>query len=126
MIHASLRVVVPVEQRAEATRLIRSLLGPTSAEPGCIQCTLYADVQNDNVLCYVEEWATEEDLQRHIRSRDYRKLLALMDLSSEPPDLKFRRVRETVGMEYLTQVRLEQTDQQKRTTRPRGGGRLRP
>ncbi|MFO7902666.1 MAG: putative quinol monooxygenase [Planctomycetota bacterium] len=114
MIHASLRVVVPTEKRPEAARLVRSLLGPTSAEPGCIHCGSYTDFQNESVLCYVEDWETEEDLRRHIRSRDYRKFLALMDLSSEPPDLKFQRVSETLGIEYLARVRLETKHEQKR------------
>lgn len=105
MIHASLRVVLTADRRVEAERIVRSLLGPTSAAPGCLSCGFYADAQNENVLCYVENWRTEEDLQRHIRSDDYRKFLALIDLSSEPPDLKFHRVSETFGIEYLSRVR---------------------
>jgi quinol monooxygenase YgiN len=105
MIHASLKVVPLAERREEALRIIRSLLGPTSAAPGCISCGFYTDARNENVLCYVEDWETEKDLQRHIRSDDYRKFLALIDLSSEPPDLKFHRVSETFGIEYLGRVR---------------------
>ena len=105
MIHASLKVVPPAERREETLQIARSLLGPTSAAPGCLSCGFYTDAQNENILCYLEEWETEEDLQRHIRSDDYRKFLALIDLSGEPPDLKFHRVSETFGMEYLSRVR---------------------
>jgi len=105
MIHASLKVVIPAEKREEALRLVRSLLGPTSAAPGCVNCGFYTDPRNENNLCYVEVWQTEEDLQRHIRSEDYRKFLTLIDLSSEPPDLKFERVSETFGLDYLVRVR---------------------
>ena len=105
MIYASLRVVLPEERREESMRLVRSLMGPTSAAPGCVHCGYYTDAQNESVLCYVEEWQTEEALQHHIRSDDYRKFLALVDLSCEPPDLKFHRVSETFGIEYIGQVR---------------------
>ena len=105
MIYASLRVVLSPENREESLRFVRSLLGPTSAVPGCIHCGFYTDAQNESLLFYVEEWQTEEDLRRHIRSDDYRKFLALIDLSSEPPDLKFHRVSETLGMEYVSHVR---------------------
>ncbi len=105
MIHASLKVVLPVERREEAVRIVRSLLGPTSAAPRCVNCGYYTDAQNENTLCYMEEWQTEEDLQRHIRSDDYRKFLALIDLSSEPPELRFHKVCETLGIEYVTRVR---------------------
>jgi len=105
MIHACLKIVLPADKREEAMRIARSLLGPTSAAPGCVGCGFYADAQNENTLCYVEDWETEEDLQRHIRSDDYRKFLALIDLSGEPPELKFHRVSETYGIEYLSRVR---------------------
>jgi len=105
MIHVSLKVMPPADRQEEALRIVRSLLGPTSAAPGCVHCGFYTDAQNENTLCYVEDWQTEEDLQRHIRSDDYRKFLALIDLSGEPPDLKFHRVSETFGMEYVSRVR---------------------
>jgi len=105
MIHVSLKVVPTPARREEALRLVRSLLGPTSAAPGCIHCGFYTDAQNENTLCYVEYWQSEEELERHIRSDDYRKFLALVDLSNQPPELKFQRVSETFGMEYLSRVR---------------------
>jgi quinol monooxygenase YgiN len=105
MIYARLKVVPPAERREEALRIARSLLGPTGAAPGCVHCAFYMDTQNENCLFYVEEWQSEDDLQRHIRSDDYRKFLALIDLSSEPPDLKFHRVSETFGMEYVSRAR---------------------
>jgi quinol monooxygenase YgiN len=63
------------------------------------------DIEDENALWYVEEWQTEEDFQRHIQSSDYRMVLALMDLSVEPPELKFHNVAETFGIDYLTRVR---------------------
>jgi len=105
MIHVSLKVVLPAERREEAMQISSSLLGPIGAAPGCLSCGFYTDAQNENVLCYVEDWETEEDLQRHIRSDDYRKFLALIDLSGEPPDLKFHRVSETFGIEYVSRAK---------------------
>jgi len=103
--YVRVKMVPPVDRRDEALRLIRSLVGPTSAAPGCIDCGYYVDAQNENVLGYFEEWQTEEDLRRHIRSDDYRKFLALVDLSAEPPDLQFHRVCETLGMDFVRTVR---------------------
>ena len=105
MIHVSLKVQLPAKRREEALRIVNSLLGPTSAAPGCANCGFYTDAQDENILCYVEDWRTEEDLQRHIRSDDYRKFLALIDLSGEPPELEFHIVSETFGIEYLSRVR---------------------
>jgi quinol monooxygenase YgiN len=105
MIHASLRVVLPAEKREEAHRIVRSLLGPTRVQPGCVSCHVYQDAEEKNAICYIEQWQTEEDLGRHIQCDDYRKVLALMELSSQPPELRFHIVSETFGIEYLTRVR---------------------
>lgn len=105
MIHASLRVVPAAEKRKEVLRILRSLLGPTRVEPGCVSCRFYQDAEDEDALCYVEEWETEQDLQRHVQSDDYRKVLALMDLSGQPPEVRFYMVSKTFGIEYLTRTR---------------------
>ncbi len=105
MVHSSLRVVLAAAKREEACRIVRSLLGPTRAQPGCICCHFFQDVEDKNTLCYVEQWQTEEDLARHIQGDDYRKVFALMELSSQPPEMRFHTVSENFGMDYLTRVR---------------------
>ena len=105
MIQASLRIVAPAERRDEIVQSFRSLLEPTRVKHGCLSCRFFQDVSDENTLTYVEEWQTQEDLERHLRSEQYRRHLALIDLSAAPPELKFHTVPETSGIEYLTAVR---------------------
>jgi quinol monooxygenase YgiN len=105
MIQASLRIVAPAGKRDEIVRTFRSLLEPTGVKHGCLGCRLYQDVTDDNALTYVEEWETCEDFERHLRSDQYRKHLALIDLSTSPPELRFHTISETSGIEYLAAVR---------------------
>ena len=53
----------------------------------------------------VEEWATEADLERRLRSEAYRQLLQLMEFSPEPPEVQLRTVRDTRGMEAIYEAR---------------------
>ncbi len=105
MIQASLRLVAPAERRDEIVQTFRSLVGPTEVKGGCLGCRFYQDVADENALTYVEDWQTQEDLQPHLRSEQYRKLLALIDLSTAPPELRFHTISETSGIEYLAAVR---------------------
>ena len=105
MIQASLRIVAPAEKRAEIVRAFRLLLEPTEVKHGCLGCRFYQDVLDKNALTYVEEWQTQGDLEHHLRSEQYRKLLALIDLSTVPPALRFHTISETSGLEYLASVR---------------------
>ena len=105
MIQASLRIVASAERRDEIVRTFRSLVGPTEVKAGCLGCRVYQDVSDKNTLTYVEEWQTQEDLERHLRSDQYRKLLTLIDLSTATPEINFHTVSETSGIEYLATVR---------------------
>ena len=105
MIQASLRIVAPPERRDEIVRTLRSLLEPTEVKRGCLGCRFYQEVSDKNALTYVEEWKTQEDLERHLRSEHYRKLLALIDLSATAPEVRFHTISETSGIEYLATVR---------------------
>jgi quinol monooxygenase YgiN len=105
MIQVSLRIVAPAGRRDEIVQSFRSLLEPTRIKHGCLSCHFYQDVADENTFTYVEGWQTWEDLERHLRSEQYRRHLALIDLSAAPPELKFHTVSETLGIEYLTAVR---------------------
>jgi len=105
VIQACLTIVVPPDQRGGVLQAFRSLLGPTRVAPGCLRCHVYEDVENENAVTYVEHWSTQEDLERHLRSDDYRKLLTLIEVSTVAPELTFSTVSDTAGMEYVAAIR---------------------
>jgi quinol monooxygenase YgiN len=105
MIIATLRIEVPPERRDEVLKTLWSFVGPTRVQTGCLSCQIYHESGNPNALTIVEEWETQEDLDRHICSDEYRKILAVMDLSSTPPGIKFSRVTEIKGMEVIETAR---------------------
>lgn len=105
MINALLRISVSREKQQEVIRLLRSLIEPTSVEHGCIGCRLYRDVNDRDVLTWMEEWDTREDLERHLQSPRYRKILAVLDMSDAQPDVRFETVVETTGMRLIEEAR---------------------
>ena len=105
MITASLRLVVPGRRKAEAVRAMRSLKGPTSAQPGCVDCRILEDADDASVLLYVEEWGSWEQLERHIRSDQYRRLLSIMEMANERPEIRFDTVSQRQGFELVERLR---------------------
>ena len=95
MIIATLRLKVRAEKRGEFLRAVRSTLEPTGVEPGCLSCRFYQDIENENAFTLVEEWESQADLERHLRTDTFRMLLFLMDLLTEPPEIKFNAVSST-------------------------------
>ena len=106
MILASVTIIAGTGQREELLRALRALLGPIRVEPGCLNCHLYEDVEQPEALTLVEKWATPADIERRLRSDEYRLLLQLMESSPEPPKVAFHVVEQSQGLERVQQARL--------------------
>jgi quinol monooxygenase YgiN len=106
MILVTLSVSSSPGRREEMVEVFWTLLGPIRVEPGCLSCGLFAEICNGEGLLYVEEWETPEQLERHMRSARYERLLAVMEASARPPVLRYHTVSGSKGMEYLQAVRL--------------------
>jgi quinol monooxygenase YgiN len=100
----TLRMIVQPERRSDLLETMRGTLEPARVERGCLSYRLYEDVENKNAFVLLEEWETQEDLESHIRTDNQRRLLALMDLLSEQPELRFNTVSHTAGMELIGDV----------------------
>jgi quinol monooxygenase YgiN len=105
MILAIVRIVAPPTRRNDMVQILRSLVGPTQVEPGCLSCGIYEVLEDANMLAFMEEWHTQEDFERHLRSEAYRKLLEVMELASEAPTVQFHTVVHTVGIETIYAAR---------------------
>jgi quinol monooxygenase YgiN len=106
MILVTLNVSARPGRRAEMAEVFWTLLGPVRVEPGCLACGLYEGICDRDALLYVEEWETPEQLERHMRSARYGRLLAVMETSSRPPVLRYHTISCSKGLEYLQAVRL--------------------
>jgi quinol monooxygenase YgiN len=106
MILVTLKIAVPARRHAQVAELFATLAGPVRVEPGCLWCELYQDAGTGDDFLYVEEWETPEQLERHLRSARYERLLAMMEASDRPPVLRYCWVSGVRGLEYLEAVRL--------------------
>jgi len=100
----TLRMIVRPERRSDLLEAMRGMIEPVRVERGCMSYRLYEDVENRNTFVLVEEWKTQKDLEGHIRTDNERRLLALMDLLGEQPELRFNTVSHTAGMELIEDV----------------------
>jgi quinol monooxygenase YgiN len=106
MIQARLTIFADPNQREELVRGICALIESSRLDSGCVACRLYADVADPNALTLVEEWASQPDMERRLRSTAYGQLLQLMEVSLTPPETVFHTITETSGLETIRQARL--------------------
>ena len=50
--------------------------------------TCTKNIGNEDGFFYLEAWETYEQLERHMRSARYERLLAIMEASAQPPQLR--------------------------------------
>jgi quinol monooxygenase YgiN len=105
MIRASVTINVLPDQCFNVLRALRSFLGPTRTERGCLECNLYQDAEDPSRLSLIEEWDDEDHFQRRLRSKEYRNLLMVMELASAPPTIRIDFVNDRRGMEAIHAAR---------------------
>jgi quinol monooxygenase YgiN len=110
MIHALVTIVSPPGQHQGFVQALRSVVGPTQVEPGCLFCHLYEDVEIPGTFTLVEDWMSPEDFERRLRSESYRRLLLLMELSPQAPVIQFHTVSSTAGMDAIRAARSRATN----------------
>jgi quinol monooxygenase YgiN len=110
MIHAVVTIVSAPDQQEGFVQALRSVVGPTRVEPGCLFCHLYEDVERRGSFTLVEDWMSPADFERRLRSEAYRRLLLLMELSPQAPVIQFHTVSRTAGMDAILAARSRPAD----------------
>ena len=89
----------------ELVEALRYLITGTQFEPGCRGCSVWSDP--DMTVHYLEEWDTEADMRRRVRSPRFTSLLSVIEAAPEQPHVQFDFVTSTRGLDYISQVRLD-------------------
>jgi len=106
MIYATIKLTVSPEKRKEVLQTFKAILGRIRHEKGCISCNCYVDVESENIIFFIEEWMTRDDLGTHLRSVHFSVLIGAMKLLNKEPDIRFNTIASTAGAEEIKTVRV--------------------
>ena len=104
MIQASFRIVAPEDKREEILDVLLCLKGPTEVAKGCRACRILQDVKDDRAITYLVQWDAQEEIEEHLRSERFRRLLPYIEMSLEPPEVDFSTIDKIQGIEFLIDV----------------------
>jgi len=105
VILSKFRLFPAPEKRRQVLAALRSVQGPTQAEPSCSASQVYEEDGPDSAILYVEEWDSESEFRDHVRSELYRRVLAAIDLSKSAPEFGIYQVSNVQGLELIQQMR---------------------
>ena len=107
MIHATIRMKLPGQKVKEALEILRSMAERTKVEPGCISCRIYRDDQDEHTILVEEFWKSQEELERHLRSAEYRNVLLVVEMAHEKPEISFCEFSGSTGVETIEKARTQ-------------------
>jgi len=105
MMLATIRMLLPHQKRGDALKILRSLAEQSRVQHGCINSHIYGDLEEENVIMIEEMWRSREDLERHLRSEEYRNLLLVVELALQYPEIKFNSISNSTGIETIEKIR---------------------
>lgn len=105
MILATLRMAIPMQKRGEALKILKSMVARNQAQPDCVFCRICEDALEDNILQFEEMWKSQEELERHLRSDDYRKVLLVLEMALKQPEIRFDSISSSTGIETIEKAR---------------------
>jgi quinol monooxygenase YgiN len=103
-VRMTIQWLVPVGKTRSMIEALHQLIATTRAEPGCVACSVSADVASKGLVGYSEEWESEEALQRQFQTDRFKSLIALMEDVSEAPLVEFVLPGGNRGLEYVEDV----------------------
>jgi quinol monooxygenase YgiN len=106
MIHATVKIVIEPEKREAALAILSSMAERTKVKSGCISCHVYREVQEHRTILLEEIWKSEEELNRHLRSDEYRNVLLVMEMAVKQPEIRFENISGTTGIETIEKARV--------------------
>jgi len=106
MVLVTLRMAIPLQKRGEALKILKAMVARNQARPeDCVFCRICEDVLEDNILQFEEMWRSEEELERHLRSDEYYKVLLVLEMALKQPEIRFDTISSSTGIDTIEKAR---------------------
>jgi pentatricopeptide repeat protein len=83
MIKVVAKSYVKNEKLSKALELTKEMVEKTVKEEGCIRYELFQDIKDPNVMIFIEEWESEEALNKHMVSEHFKRIIPQLNEQRE-------------------------------------------
>jgi len=88
---------VAPQKREELLQTIESLLKDLKKEKDLKKSSTHQEVNNPNVFNLVQEWQTNDALERYLKSEHFRILIGTLKVLCEESEIRYRMVSHDMG-----------------------------
>lgn len=105
MVRSTIRMLIPLNKQSEALEILGSVSAQTISNPSCINSRLYRGVDEVRAIMVDELWISEEEMQRHLQSEEYHRVLLVVEMAEECPEIRFDTIMRSSGVEVIEKAR---------------------
>jgi len=99
------------DKHKEVMQTLLSMIEAAGKEEGCLSYGGFCDLEDDFAFSLIGEWATREDLNRHIRSERFSILLGTKSLLTQPLSITIHTVSHSEGEDVVRTLRAKRAFQ---------------
>ncbi len=100
----TLKIKIAPEIYTTLLNNFNAIIEPTLVQTGCLDCYVYRQIKDKTSMLFIERWNNFEQMQKHLRSEDFKVVLAMMELSQIKPEFSIQTISETKGINELTEL----------------------
>jgi quinol monooxygenase YgiN len=104
-VRSTTRMLIPLNRQSEALEILGVVSSQVQYEPGCISSRLYRGADEVRAIMIEEHWENNQDILHHLQSDTYRRVLLVMEMAEEPPDIRFDTIAHSGGVEVIENAR---------------------
>jgi quinol monooxygenase YgiN len=92
-----MKIVIQEYKIDEFVDFLHSLLSGLNKEKGCVDCSVYKDLDEQHAYCIVAEWETHEAMQKHFLTQKFEVLIGAARVLGETFEMIIAEVKERGG-----------------------------
>ena len=104
-VRSSIRMLIPLDKQSEAIDILGSVCVQIQFDPSCISSRIYREVDEVRAIMVEELSANDQDILRHLNSDLYRRVLLVIEMAAEPPEIRFDTIKSPSGVETIEKAR---------------------
>lgn len=105
-IRSCIRMRIPPASQNEAIEILASVAARIQADTRCLSTGIYRCLDDAGTIMLEEFWQCPEGILQHLRSDDYRRILLVLEMAIEPPDIRFDTIAQSSGIEVIKKARI--------------------
>ena len=109
MIRAEVKIFVTASRRDEILQTLKWLMRRLEGEPGLEELNVYHGLEQQDEVMLAQQWSSLEPLEGYLRSAEFLRLLEVMDLSQESPELRIDTISQRRGLEFVEGLRQQES-----------------